>query len=228
MTACRKTCRWKGNCYSQRLWPGVWVCVRNLCTGAGWVNALLDIPLPSKCCTEMSVTIPKDRGEQCGAAAPARDRFLSPSQGFYTWFNMLPVEFGSILHSGLLRHSHFKSNCWPGHIPAEEKAVDPKDTFLAFYHQLFFKQENAYWSSATHYRKEEYVRSPTFIAEWEINTALLSMCCSIPAFNQNYSNEDLLQRHMLIHFCMLMLRFSLLNWKHAHLKSLWSHCISEL
>lgn len=72
-----------------------------------WVNGLLDIPLPSKWCTEMSVSIPKYRGERGwgesggGAAAPARDRFLSPLQGFYTWFNMLPVEFGSILHSGL-------------------------------------------------------------------------------------------------------------------------------
>lgn len=26
---------------------------------------------------------------------------------------MLPVEFGSILHSGPLCHSHFGSNCWP-------------------------------------------------------------------------------------------------------------------
>ena len=84
------------------------------CPGPGEVNGLPDIPLPSKgpCewCREASVTVPKDRGRG-RAAAPARDRFLSPSGGFYTWFNMLLGEFGSILHSGLPRHSHFKSNC---------------------------------------------------------------------------------------------------------------------
>lgn len=106
---------------SRRLWPHVWMRVRNQCTGAGEVNGLLDIPLPSK--------VPKSgaekrvwpslktevwRGGGRETAAPARDRFLSRSRGFYTWFNMLQGEFGPILHSGLPRHSHFKSNCWPG------------------------------------------------------------------------------------------------------------------
>lgn len=48
------------------------------------------------------------------------DRFLSPLRGFYTWFNMLPVEFGSILHSGPLCHSHFRSNCWPVHTSCQK------------------------------------------------------------------------------------------------------------
>lgn len=77
----------------------------------------------------MSVTVPKDRGVG-RAAAPAGDRFLNPSAGFYTWFNMLPLEFGSILHSGLPRHSHFESNCWPGLAP--EKKWCWKYTLQAF------------------------------------------------------------------------------------------------
>lgn len=56
-----------------------------------------------------------------------------------------------------------------------------------------------------------------FIAKQEMNTALFRMFKSITAFNQHGSNGDLLLRRALIHFCMLMLRFSPLTWNLAHL-----------
>lgn len=94
----------------------------------------------------VSVTIPKDRGGR-RAAAPARDGFLSSAQGFYTWFNMLPVEFASILHSGLPHHSHFKSNCWNGCITWEKCA---KKYIPAFKSSAFLTAEiyvNGLWHS---------------------------------------------------------------------------------
>lgn len=149
----------------------------------------------------MSVTIPKDRGGG-KAAAPARDRFLSPSQGFYTWFNMLPVEFGSILHSGLPRHSHFKSNCWPGRT-TWEKAVVLKKIYSKLLKSLAFLSVginvNDIWSSAIHYLNKQSVGSLIFIAKQEINAAFFSMFKSITAFNQNGSNGDLLLTHSLLY-----------------------------
>ena len=133
---------WMGSFFPLRLRPGIWVCVGNARTSkhGGAVNGLLDTPPSFKgsyeWCTEMSVTIPKDR-DGGKAAAPAGDRFLSPSWGFYTWFNMLPGEFGSILHSGLPCHSHFKSNCWPGRNTWEKKPVMLKIHSRLLNHCLF-------------------------------------------------------------------------------------------
>lgn len=48
-------------------------------------------------------------------AASAHDRFQSRSQGFYTWFNILLGEFGSISLCGPPHHSHLRSNRWSNH-----------------------------------------------------------------------------------------------------------------
>lgn len=70
-------------------------------------------------------------------SAPARNRFLSPWRGFYTWFNRLLGKFSSILHSGLVRHSYFKSNCWPDYT-TWEKIWAAKNGSQGIYSLAFF------------------------------------------------------------------------------------------
>lgn len=65
-------------------------------------------------------------------AASAQDRFQRRSQGFYTWFNILPGEFGSISLCGPPHHSHLRSNRWFNHTVWEKTWRNKDLAFTSF------------------------------------------------------------------------------------------------
>lgn len=79
--------------------------------------------------------------------ASAQDRFQSRSPGFYTWFNILLGEFGSILHSGPPHHSHFRSNLSPTHTTWEKMCCWKHGP--GFY--IFLKKKKCYISKIQYY-----------------------------------------------------------------------------
>lgn len=120
----------------QRWWPRVWVHVRNDCTYTGEVNGILDSLFSFKGFpqgVDKWVCGRSQRHRWEGEmAASARDRSLSRSQGFYTWFNILLGKFGWIFSqwSSMPFPLWIKSLTWVNHLR--------KDVGLKMWSSLFY------------------------------------------------------------------------------------------